>query len=526
MTKTDSHHSQTAYEEIVAYLDGELPEVEIAQVEQKLSTNETYRRHMQGFDRVWSTLDELPGMTAGDSFSKTTIEIVANAAEQEVQQRTEALPRLRRNHTLANSIWVIAAALLGYLGYRTLRHDPNEMLIADLPVIEHVDIYSQFQSIDFLRQLRTALGDDDWIVNRQPDSLEPTEPMHQPSLFDQNLSTDGRHLWIYQLTHDHRLTLRSKYNRFHAFTPDHQESLRQLHHQLIVAKDTTQLQKVMFQYQQWLDDQPSSRRFELREMPEKSRVQSTARQVLENRRKIALQLTDEQIQEMQNYILHHLPKIRERIHAEMSPRERRAMSSLDGTKRTWAQLRLMMHRTDMAEMLGSTIMEKLTLKQRQQFQKLSRQDQMWNIFTWLRSDKFKNKGNGRREILGEQDLEDFFAEELDAAQRQELLTLPRDVMHKRLERLYWGMEDRPHSRSGVTTDQRLRPTDRHFQDGRRNDRPGPPPRHLPRNGFRPPEHGSHDRPAHDRGPPGLRGSRDHSTKPNITGKSTPNREVP
>ena len=504
MTKTDSHHSQPAYEEIVAYLDGELPEAESAQVEQKLSSNETYRRHMQGFDRVWSALDELPGMTAGDSFSKTTIEIVVNAAEQEVQQRTEALPRLRRNHAMTNSIWVIAAALLGYLGYRTLRHDPNEMLIADLPVIEHVDIYSQFQSIDFLRQLQSALGDDDWIVNRQPDSLEPIEPTHQPSLFDQNLSTDDRHLWIDQLTHDHRLTLRSKYNRFHAFTPDHQENLRQLHHQLIVAKDTTQLQKIMFQYQQWLDDQPSSRRFELREMSEKSRVQATARQVRESRRKITLQLTDEQIQEMRNYILHHLPKIRERIHAEMSPRERRAMSPLDGSKRTWAQLRLMMHRTDMAEMLRNTIMEKLTLEQRQQFQKLSRQDQMWNIFTWLRSDKFQNKGNDRREIVGEQDLEDFFAEELDAAQRQELLTLPRDVMHKRLERLYWGMEDRPHSRSGDTTEQRLRPADRHFQDGRRNDRrndrPGPPPRHPPRDGFRPPEHGPHDRPPHDRGP--------------------------
>ena len=107
MTKTDPYPTEPSLEEIVAYLDGELSEVENAQVERRLSTDEIYRRQMQGFDRVWSALDELPGVTAGDRFSKTTMEMVVVAAQEEVQQRTEVLPRLRRKRNVAGGVLVV-----------------------------------------------------------------------------------------------------------------------------------------------------------------------------------------------------------------------------------------------------------------------------------------------------------------------------------------------------------------------------------------------------------------------------------
>jgi hypothetical protein len=127
---------------------------------------------------------------------------------------------------------------------------------------------------------------------------------------------------------------------------------------------------------------------------------------------------------------------------------------------------------------------------------LSRQDQWRNFFFWLHAGRLRNSSKNRRAEVGEQDLENFFAEELDAAQKEELLALPRDTMRKRLERLYWGMEER--SRFEKPAGRPPGPPDRHFRDGR----PGPPRMHPPRDPFR-----RHDRGPHDRGPQYERGPR-------------------
>ncbi len=491
MTKTNPPHSTQPLEEIVAYLDGELSEVESAQVEQRLSTDETYRRQMQGFDRVWSALDELPGVTASDRFSKTTMEMVVIAAEEEVQQRTQAMPRLRRKRRVAVGVFVMAALFLGFLGYGWSSPDFNRMLIADLPVIEHVDIYSQFQSSQFLRQLRKSLGEEGWIGSARADQQEGFESRQQAELPVAATSSKDRRRWIDRLSSDQQLTLRTKYNRFRDFSPKHQQQLRQLHQQLISAADATQLQETMFQYQQWLERQPPSRQFELREMPEEARVQAIAGQVRQSRNSIVLQLTDQQIEQMVRQIQRRMPDLRDRMQAEMSVKDQRYMASMEGRKRWWALLRWMtQHPSAATDELRLAILEILTESQREQFQQLSRHDQWRNFFFWLHASRFQNSNNSRRGEVGEQDLEDFFAEELDAAQKEELLALPRDAMRKQLERFYWGMERRPDfdGRTGRPPG----PSSRRPRNGR----PGPGRMHPPRDGFR-----VRDRSLHDGRPP-------------------------
>jgi len=482
---------EPALEEIVAYLDGELSETENARVECRLSTDETYRRQMQGFDRVWSALDELPGVGAGDRFSKTTMEVVVAAAEEEVQQRTRALPRLRRKRSVVGGLLVVAVMLLGWVGYGWFDQDLNRPLIADLPVIEHVDIYSQFQSIRFLRELRQSLGDDDWAGGLRAEQRKKGELRQRTGLPAQSTSTEARSRWIAHLSPDEQLTLRIKYNRFRDFSSEHRQRLRQLHQQLSSAPDAAQLQKTMILYQQWLDSQPPSRRFELREMDEKPRVRAIVRQVRQSRSLPIVKLTDEQLGEMVKRIQQRMPEFRDRMQAEMSPESKRYMASLDGHRRWWALLRwLTQHPSDASEALRASILEILTEEQRVQFQKMSRHDQWRNFFSWLHASRFQSSSKSRRAEVGEMALENFFAEELDAAQKEELLALPRDAMHERLERLYWGMEGRP--RFEGRTGRGQGPPARRPQGGR----PGSPRMHPPRDGFR-----SHDRGRKtDRGP--------------------------
>ena len=67
----DTHDQQL--EEIVAYLDGELSSEESARVERRLASDEAYRQQLQGIDRAWHALDDLPMATVDDRFSRTTL---------------------------------------------------------------------------------------------------------------------------------------------------------------------------------------------------------------------------------------------------------------------------------------------------------------------------------------------------------------------------------------------------------------------------------------------------------------------
>ena len=67
--------------------------------------------------------------------------------------------------------------MLGLLMVRLIRENPNRVLLADLPTIQYIDIYSQFRDVDFLQKLNDELGDDVWVADLSEDDLavEATE---------------------------------------------------------------------------------------------------------------------------------------------------------------------------------------------------------------------------------------------------------------------------------------------------------------------------------------------------------------
>src|SRR5215213_2456893 len=119
-------------EEIVAYLDGELSPEESARVERRLASDESYRQQLQGVERAWKALDELPMLGVDDKFSRTTMELTVEAARSEVQKRSVALPIQRRRGRLATWLTAAAVAALGFLVVRLAWQNPERMLLADL----------------------------------------------------------------------------------------------------------------------------------------------------------------------------------------------------------------------------------------------------------------------------------------------------------------------------------------------------------------------------------------------------------
>jgi len=126
---------------LVAYLDGELPEPAAKEIEQVLSKSPTVQHDVDMLSRTWDLLDQLPRLTGNGDLTERMVIQVKAADEPE---------------SIWSTTWAIGLSLAGVAGFfvaNRLIPDPSEQLLRDLPVIEKLDLYSNVESIDFLREL-------------------------------------------------------------------------------------------------------------------------------------------------------------------------------------------------------------------------------------------------------------------------------------------------------------------------------------------------------------------------------------
>ena len=134
-------------ETLVAYLDGELSSAERQRVEQQLATDPAYRAELTRLEQVWGLLDELPRAAADDTFTRSTVAMVAVRAAVE-----------RAGPPRPNRVWLVwggglvLAAAVGFAAL-WLRPNENELLLRDLPVIQDLDAYERAGSYEFLELL-------------------------------------------------------------------------------------------------------------------------------------------------------------------------------------------------------------------------------------------------------------------------------------------------------------------------------------------------------------------------------------
>ncbi|MCG8450935.1 MAG: hypothetical protein MI725_15315 [Pirellulales bacterium] len=434
MNTSSSNDDSKRLEQIVAYLDGELSAEESAQVEQQLASDEHYRQQLQGIDQAWAALDQLPVATVDDKFSKTTMELVVQDARRDVEQRTMALPVRRRKRNLATALMVGTCALLGVLVFRVVWNNPNRQLLADLPVIQYIDLYTQFEDGVFGQALDRELDQTAWIPEMEAATLE-----QQVEQFQRVSHADTREDWLHERTAEEKAALRAKYNRFQGLSAEQRQRLRELHRQ-VASPDNAHL-LVLLQFHQWLKGVPPNEQYELRQASTpQDRARMVAHMLDSQRRAVAFDLSDEELRKLIASFFQQAMEVLRKRGGSMSDQQKREFRNAQPHQRL-GMIHQLMRASDLQN-LQRELFQTLPEAARQQLQELPPREQEKQIKDWLFQARMLLRPQGKRGEVSEEQLEEFFAEELSAAQQEKLLALPREQMLEQLKQMYRGVSRR------------------------------------------------------------------------------------
>lgn len=141
-------------EELVAYLDGELPDAERARIEKRLAGDADCQRKMAQLQKAWDLLDLLQKSEPDAEFTRSTIEMVAVQQEQEAEQLQSSAQRSKTLWFVGGGLAIALSLAAGFLLARYQLEAPERQLLQDLPVIERVDQLRHADSVEFLERLR------------------------------------------------------------------------------------------------------------------------------------------------------------------------------------------------------------------------------------------------------------------------------------------------------------------------------------------------------------------------------------
>ncbi|NQT36529.1 MAG: hypothetical protein HQ581_03515 [Planctomycetes bacterium] len=259
MSDDASNAEPSALEErLVAYLDGELSSGEQRRVEELLAVDPRARRALQRLEHAWESLGELETPDFDRTFADSTIEMVAVAAGQELQQSEAEVPRRRRRRWMISAACLLVAPVVGFLAVSWLRPNPNAALIADLPVVENIDRYQCIDDVDLLRSLQ-AQGMFIEPVVGLPTS--EADALAAPAVF--GLSAGQRRERIEAMGPESRAELARRWERFGRLPAEEQARLRSIHEQIAGDAHADQLRQVVNHYGHWVGTLPAYVRGEL-----------------------------------------------------------------------------------------------------------------------------------------------------------------------------------------------------------------------------------------------------------------------
>jgi hypothetical protein len=140
--------------DLVAYLDGELPQDRRLAIAEKLTRSVSGRREVEALEATWSLLELLPRPRVGGDFTERTVSQVVEAPTVDARLVGAARETVRRLVALlALALAVGLGAGVGYVGARWIWPDPTSRLSRDLTIAERLDDYLAVGSLDFLRRL-------------------------------------------------------------------------------------------------------------------------------------------------------------------------------------------------------------------------------------------------------------------------------------------------------------------------------------------------------------------------------------
>lgn len=151
-------------ENLVAYLDGELPDDEVSAVEKSLVEDASIRRDVEQLTRTYDLLDLLPDSRASDGFAEKTLTAIRTGEQQSGSERVDDHERSGSQkdwgrRAIEWSIRVVAfcglmlAAAVGFNSSFRQNSEPIDALLTELPLIQRLDEYQEIGDVQFLKVL-------------------------------------------------------------------------------------------------------------------------------------------------------------------------------------------------------------------------------------------------------------------------------------------------------------------------------------------------------------------------------------
>lgn len=139
---------------LVAYLDGELTELESRTLAAKLTGSVSARREVEALEKTWELLDHLNRPQVSAEFTQRTVTQAQGGASLDDRIVDVASKTAHKVLRLGVLVCVaLVAVSLSYVATRWLWPDPSARLVRDLSIAEHLDEYREVGTLDILKLL-------------------------------------------------------------------------------------------------------------------------------------------------------------------------------------------------------------------------------------------------------------------------------------------------------------------------------------------------------------------------------------
>ncbi|MGA2058993.1 MAG: zf-HC2 domain-containing protein [Thermoguttaceae bacterium] len=447
MSQEPINAESSVEEQLVAYLDGELDGESCRRIEELLAVDPEVRRKLHWLEQTWEVLDELDTTPVGEDFTRSTMEMVALAAEEDVRKSLDEGPRRRRRTWLLCGGGMLAAGLAGFMAFTLLASNPNrelnKALVQDLPVLEKLDEYQQIQDIKFLRMLEVSglfpkveskEGD---IVSSPPTALRAGEDLaqHIKKDLDPNQKAD--------LLQKERILTRLE--------PAEQNQLRQLHEEIQTDAHAEELRGIMNRYYEWFKLLPSYYRLELPNMTAEARIKwirdyKQKEQTEITNRPPAGKDSEALWKWMEDYESKHEKAFLEN-QPDLTQKKLKGMAPSDIHHwvmwMMWPRLQAGQNKeSPFSDVDLSELRSIFTPGTRILLEAKSKDQQITILQNWAHFLVRPRRGPGMEGPVDDKLLADFFDKDLDEAERDRLMNLPPEDMQQQLQGDYI-MKNRP-----------------------------------------------------------------------------------
>ena len=254
-------------EQLTAYLDGELSSDEIAEVEQRLFEDEKFRKQMRQLHTSWDLLDALPQTSAHDAFVRTTMELVAQVADDEKKSGSF-------KSKLGLTLFFLALPVVAWISYAltTQRNRiPTDQLLQNLPLIENFDRYDTAKlDINFLDNLAQADLFTSDVVSLFPpiESVLTTEVNDDVSLQPSEEKLAQRRARLKSMLPRQLESIKRYKAQFDALSPERQRNVQKFHQEFVEHPRHQQINNTLMAYYDWLKPLGPSERTALLDTPD------------------------------------------------------------------------------------------------------------------------------------------------------------------------------------------------------------------------------------------------------------------